>query len=313
MRKVILCSDVELEASAAIALLADAPDIQVLGIVASAGRVTADTAANNACRVLGCLQKDIPVVKGIGTPLVADLYEMRKAWELPPEWWPQYGPIPDEICGQVGDKIPSSSGVLWIIETLMQTNEKVTLLLLGPMTDLALALKIQPEIADNIEQLIIVGGGHKFTDISAAAEFNIRYDPEAAAIVMGCNIPKYLIPLDCAHSVKIPESVIDEVCQDTAVGAFFKLLVKPLYRRMEQLSVDGIPLPLLLGAAFLYDFTVLPDVIDYSVDVDFSGGYADGQTIFDTRRIFDDYNCMTTFAADRIAFLNVLHMLSSVR
>lgn len=313
MRKVILCSDVELEASAAIALLADAPDVQLLGIVASSGRISTDTAADNASRVLGYLKKDIPIVKGAGSPLVADLYEMRKSWELAPAWWPKYGPLPEEICGHTAGHISNTCGVIWLIDTLMQAKEKVTVLMLGPLTDLALALKIQPAIIEHIERIIIVGGGHRYTDISAAAEFNIRYDPEAAAIVMGCCVPKCLIPLDCAHSVKITESSIEAVCQDTSAGRLVRNLVKKIFRRFEHYDTDSIPLPLLVGASYLWESNVLPDLVDYSVDIDFSGGYADGQTIFDTRRIFDDYNCMTTFCADKASFLNALHVLSGVR
>lgn len=317
MRKVILCSDVELEASAALALLADAPNTELLGIVAGAGRVTSEIAADSASRVLGCLGLNIPVVKGTGSPMVADLSAMRKAWELLPEQWPVFGPVPADVCGEKGGIVPGSCGVIWLIDTLMGAQDKITLLMLGPLTDLALALKIQPAITDHIERVIIVGGGHRYTDISAAAEFNIRYDPEAAAIVLGCAVPKYLIPLDCAYSSLISQDTIEGALQNTSVGALVLKLVQPLYRRYGKQNADGlsmgIPLPLLLGACFLWESAVLKDVIPYSVDVDFSGGYADGQTIFDTRRIFDDYNCLTTFTADRTAFLDVLHTLSAAR
>ena len=308
MKKVILCSDVELEASAAIALLAASPEVELLGIVAGAGRVCMETAFENACKMVGCLGKKIPVVKGTAGPMVASLNVMRKAWEEPPSWWPAFGLIPEEFSVQPNDILQDVCGVIWMINTLMSSPNKVDILTLGPLTDLALALKIQPEIANHIDRIVLVGGGHRYTDISGAAEFNIWFDPEAAAIVLHSAVSKYLIPLDCAYSAGIRESVIYEAVGTDKFGQMIRCLLHPVYERYEKwFAQKEIPLPMLIGAGFLCASNVLKDVMNYSVDIDFGGGYADGQTIFDTRRIFDDYNCMTTFAADADALLSVIH------
>lgn len=306
MKKLILCADVEWEASAALALLIASGQWELSGIVAGNGRVTPEVAAKNAAQIAGYLRSNIPICRGTACAMVADLFPLRKSWEpLPPDW-PAYGELPAEIPSGETPAPSEENGVLWLVKTLMRSGEKITILTLGPLTDLGLALRIQPRIREHIEEILIVGGGHRYTDVTACAEFNIRCDPEAAAIVMDCPVPKTLIPLDCAYSVRMErESLLGALAPGT-IRELIGRLLDLIYAR----GGGKVPLPALVGVCALCCPDVLRGKIPYSVDVDCSGGYADGQTVFDTRRIFDDYNCQTAFEADRDQFLHTLRALS---
>lgn len=310
MKKVILCSDVELEASASIALLAQSSAIDLLGVVASAGRVSAEEASANAQHVLQKTGRDIPVLRGSLDAIIADLDPLRKNWEPAPGL--NHGKTLRNVS--LGDPREHSGkcGVIWMIDTLMRSPEKVILLMLGPLTDLALTLKVQPDIAAHIEEVVIVGGGYRQTDVSAAAEFNIHYDPEAAAIVFASPLPKTVIPLDCAHSALLKEKDLQKALSGSVAGILAMESLCRLFQRHKSVDegASGLPFPMLLGAVYLFDPLVLGPTIPYRVDVDYSGGYAYGQTVFDTRRIFDNYNCLVSFSTCKKKLVECLRRLA---
>lgn len=307
MEKLILCADVEWEAAAALALLAGSKQWELLGIVAGNGRVQPRISAENAACVMARLRRSVPVFCGTDCAMVADISPLRKSWEPSARKGPAFGRLPDELSSPDPAPPAPSGGVLWLAETLSKSGEKITVLTLGPLTDLALALRLRPQIVEHIREILIVGGGHRYADATPCAEFNIRCDPEAAAIVMGCSCPKTLVPLDCAYSVLMDWEPLSQAFPPGGRGALAGRLLELLFTR------DGgaVPLPALVGVCALCNSKVLRGTLPYSVDVDFSGGYADGRTVFDTRRIFEDYNCKTAFEADEEQYLSTLRSLAA--
>ena len=76
----------------------------------------------------------------------------------------------------------------WYINTLMNAKEKITLILTGPLTNFALAYRIEPAIIDHIEEIVIMGGSVYGGNILPKAEFNIYHDPDAAKIVFNAKV-----------------------------------------------------------------------------------------------------------------------------
>lgn len=307
MEKLILCADVEWEAAAALALLARSGRWELLGVLAGSGRVPSKVSAENAAYAAAYLRCDIPVYRGTDCAMVADLTPLRKSWDPPLREASAFGRLPDEFSAGNAPAVSGRGGVLWLVDTLLKREDKVAILTLGPLTDLALALRIQPQIAEHIQEILIVGGGHRHTDATACAQFNMRFDPEAAAIVMSCPVPKTLVPLDCAYSVRMDWDRLSEALPSGDRNPLVRCLLELLYARCG----GAVPLPALVGVCALCNPDVLRNKLPYNVDVDFSGGYADGQTVFDTRRIFDDYNCETAFEADEEQFLATLRLLAA--
>jgi len=97
--------------------------------------------------------------------------------------------------------LQNKHAIEFLIETLSTASEKITLVITGPMTNLAIALIQRPEIADNIEQIIAMGGSIGAGNITPAAEFNMYADPHAAYVVFNSGIKITLIGLDVTHQI----------------------------------------------------------------------------------------------------------------
>tara|TARA_R110000868_G_scaffold213257_2_gene463189 strand:- start:21818 stop:22648 length:831 start_codon:yes stop_codon:yes gene_type:complete len=123
-------------------------------------------------------------------------------------------PVP-EIHGDTGidgwDWAPARQGpaeghaVDFLVRTVMGHPEPVTLIVLGPQTNIAMALRRAPEMVDNIARIVFMGGGYfEGGNMTPAAEYNILVDPEAARIVLGAGVPVTAVPLDCTHAACAP-------------------------------------------------------------------------------------------------------------
>ena len=109
-------------------------------------------------------------------------------------------------------QLQDKHAVDFIIETLMQREAgTVTLCVLGPMTNIAVALQREPRIAGRIKQIVAMGGGFfEGGNITPTAEFNIYVDPQAAALIFASGIPITLLPLDCTHQALTSKARIEK-------------------------------------------------------------------------------------------------------
>jgi len=87
----------------------------------------------------------------------------------------------------------------WLIDTLLASAGDITLVPVGPLTNIATAIQKEPAILEKIPEIVIMGGAHDHGNSTASAEFNIWMDPEAARIVVNCGRPIRMIPLDATH------------------------------------------------------------------------------------------------------------------
>tara|TARA_R110000868_G_scaffold42434_1_gene143565 strand:+ start:1018 stop:1950 length:933 start_codon:yes stop_codon:yes gene_type:complete len=194
MRSIIIDTDPGQDDALAILLALASPELNVLGIVAVAGNVPLALTTRNirvVCELAG--RQDVPVYGGADRPLTRALVTAEHV----------HGKT-----GLDGVELPEPTmalqrqhGVDFIVETIMKQPERsVTLCTLGPLTNVALALQTEPRIAARLQGLVMMGGGFfEGGNITAAAEFNIFVDPEAAEIVLESGIATTMIPLDCTH------------------------------------------------------------------------------------------------------------------
>jgi purine nucleosidase len=199
MHHVIIDTDPGQDDAFALLLALAAPEITVLGITTVAGNVPVSQTADNARRILE--------LAGHGA------LEVFPGSERPILRAPR--PVP-EIHGDTGidgwDWAPAATpprnrhAVDWMVDTLLAAPEgTVEVILLGPQTNLALALRRAPALATRIRGVTFMGGGFfEGGNMTPAAEYNILVDPEAAAIVLDSGIPITAVPLDCTHSAPAP-------------------------------------------------------------------------------------------------------------
>ncbi len=179
--------------------LANPDQLNVLGITTVAGNVPLPLTQKNArclCELAG--HADLPIYAGCPRPLLRPLITA------------------EEVHGRTGldgihlpePQMPlqSQHAVDFLIDTLMQSPQKITLATLGPLTNIAVALIKHPEICSQIEAIVVMGGAVTQGNITPSAEFNVYVDPHAAHVVLSAGLPVTLVTLDVTHqAIATPE------------------------------------------------------------------------------------------------------------
>ena len=183
----------------AIAIMAAARYCDLLGITTVNGNVGLERTTRNAlitCQVAGI---DVPVHAGASRPLVAE---------------PRHAQFIHGESGLDGPRLPaleravaSDDAVRFIIDTA-RSRAGVWLVAVGPLTNVALALRTAPDIAGRLAGISVMGGGIAFGNVTPAAEFNIYADPEAAAVVFEAPLRRVIAPLDLTHQLLIDEGAV---------------------------------------------------------------------------------------------------------
>ena len=180
------------DAVAILIALAYFSDEEILGITTVAGNVKVEIGTNNALRILEHADRNkIPGYEGEKAPLERKL--------LTAEWVHgtdglNFVPFPSP-----SKEKKKKDAVSFLKESLDNSDEKVTLCVLGPMTNIGKLLQKFPEISTKIEKIIFMGGGAGFGNHTPVAEFNILVDPEAANIVFKSGVELVMMGLDVTH------------------------------------------------------------------------------------------------------------------
>ena len=210
------------------------------------------------------------------------------------------------------------SAVVWLIETLMAADDhSITLIPVGPLTNIGVAIRADPRILSKIKRIVLMGGGYLVNSRTPAAEFNIWADPEAAEIVFqsGCEIT--CVPLDATHAAYITLEQTDELRDiNTKEARFIADIIEGRIQGYVRRDKDmdqrkGAPVHDALAVCAVLHPEVLTDVAECNCHVDISGGYAYGQTILDRRELKngEPKNCKFALNADRRIFF---HWMKSV-
>ncbi|MBI9046478.1 MAG: nucleoside hydrolase [Anaerolineaceae bacterium] len=293
-KKVIL--DVDTGSDDAIAIMAAIlhPELEVIGITTVCGNQPLENTTENTLRVVDLLGVDVPVYRGCAGPMVAELNPNRQAHSQQSTKSKEIDGKKVEIHSEYLNIPPSKTkeqerrAVSYLIDILMASDGDIILIPVGPLTNIGTAMIADPRIKKKIKQIVIMGGGHHISNNTSAAEFNIWKDPEAAQIVFtsGCNV--ILVPLDATHEgyVTSSESAKIRAMNTPASIAVADLLDQRInaYKNLQPLAVeDSTPPHDALAVLAAVDESVLENVQFRHVDVDFSGGIADGRTVVDDR------------------------------
>ena len=220
-RPMIIDTDPGIDDTVAILLALGSAELELLGVVTVAGNVGLPTTFRNARAVLELAGRgDIPVYAGCPRPLSPGGPRVSDAHSE--------GGLGDLALPEPGLPPRDEHGVVWLIETLRRAEPRsITLAALGPLTNIATALVMAPEIAAGIAELVLMGGGTR-GNITAAAEFNIHCDPQAAALVFDSGLPITMVPLDVTETVRsTPERIAPIALLGTRCGAAAASLLGP--------------------------------------------------------------------------------------
>ena len=189
---IILDVDPGHDDAVAIMLACGAPEIELLGVTTVAGNVPLEKTTRNALRVLSLVGRPgVPVAAGAAAPLVRPL---RTAEDIYGESGLEGPEIPDASFG------PAERGATELIaDAVKGSPEPVTLVPVGPLTNVALFLREHPELRERIARISLMGGSIGLGNTTPAAEFNVYVDPEAAREVFESGLPITMSGLDVTH------------------------------------------------------------------------------------------------------------------
>ena len=275
-RRVILDCDPGHDDAMAILLAAASPAIELEGITVVAGNQTLEKCALNArrvCTVAGIV--DVPIVPGADRPLrrdpivAADIHGVSGLDG--PEW-------PEPTVG-----LDARHAAEFIVERALTAEDRpLTVVAVGPLTNVALALEREPAIAGRIDRISIMGGAIGLGNWTPAAEFNIHADPEAAAAVIGSGIPVTLVPLEVTHRALATSAVLDRISAlGSPVAAMSVALMRyfaETYERVFGFEAPAVHDPCAVAAVI--DATVVP-LRRLNVEVETAPGLHLGRTVVD--------------------------------
>ncbi len=271
-KRIIIDTDPGTDDALAILLALNSPEVRVEGISVVAGNVTADMGFDNALGITALAGRcDIPVAKGAERPISRNLV-------IEPFW---NGPgglggaqLPAQRC-----KPDARFGPDLIIDLVHKFPHEITLVPVGPETNIALAVLKDPSIVPLVKGVILMGGSITGGNVSGAAEFNIWGDPEAASIVFNAGWPITMAGLDVTEITLIHDPDVAELLKNAGPEAKFAAAVAKFQIGLYQgtgfpggaihdaLAVGGAIDPTFLQTRYLH------------VDVEADGRYARGQTI----------------------------------
>ena len=301
-RKVIFDCDPGLDDALALLIACASDELEILAVTTVAGNSTIENTTQNALNLLQFYGRpDIPVARGNANPLLHDF---------------SYGEHVHGSSGIGGTHFPIAQRKPdprrahdLIHDLLMQSEEKVTLIATGPLTNIGLALTLYPEIKDKIEFISIMGGSLAVGNLSAVAEANTFNDPEAADIVFKAGIPMAMFGLNVTYATQIyPEDMdrIEAIGSDLAKAAagFMRTHYK-FYQPNPYFKGD--PSHDSCAVAYL----LKPELFrmeKMNVVVELSGQYTRGQTVIDQHGVTGrEPNILVAFESRREAYVQFVY------
>jgi purine nucleosidase len=275
-KRLIIDTDPGIDDSLAILLSLASPEVQLEALTIVSGNTTASQGVLNALSVLELAgATTIPVSIGVPVPLVQPLL------------------IASETHGQTGigyahlptPQLTASQqhGVDRIIETILSNPGEISLVAIGPLTNIAMAVRREPRLVEAVREVIIMGGAIRTGgNTTPLAEYNTYCDPHAAHIVFHSGLPITLVPLDVTYRAILTQADVQRlleipspITRFIADATRFYMEFHDEYQKIEGCIIND---PLALALTFA------PQLVDTEhlyVDVDISGGVSMGKTFAD--------------------------------
>jgi inosine-uridine nucleoside N-ribohydrolase len=304
MKRIVLDCDPGNDDALGILVAAGHPGLSLAAVTTGAGHLAADRTAHNAARMVAMLGGDLPhVAAGAAGPLVrkrliATILDMESGLD------PKRDDLPS---------VPFASR--HSAELILEQTERepgLTVVTTGPLTNLALALRSDHRLAARIGRIVMLGGSWGLGNKTAAAEWNILCDPEAAAIVFGAGIPCTMIPIDAAAAVQIDDELVAAVARtDTPCVAFALELLRSLRSTYRAPLFGPADAPLNDPCASLVAAEpALVQTVPAHVEIECAGRHTYGRSVIDFAGRSGPVNCDVVVrfdvAATRAAFVAAL-------
>lgn len=301
-KPIIIDTDPGIDDALAIMLAAASPEVRILGMTAVAGNTGLEYTAPNLAKIADLLGLDVPLGRGAVGPL----------WRR--------DTVPDGNVhgsdGLGGYQLPPSQRTLepavpLLARLVEESDQPVTIVAIGPLTNIALFVNEYPETARKVERIVIMGGGARdvLGNATPTAEFNIYFDPDAAAAMFNFGVPITMIGLDVTHKALVGSAHLAGL---HASGGPIAHMVEGILGHYGEHAYSGTDRDdavaqhdsLAVAAAFL------PDIVTtehHYVDVENVGRLTSGMTVVDfAGRTGREPNCDVALDVDADRFISLL-------
>jgi len=302
VRRFIIDTDTASDDAVALAMALNHPDAEAEAITVVAGNVPLDCGVQNALYTVERCGKSTPVYAGLDGPMLRPLETAQFC----------HG---EDGLGDIGlpltGRTPADGhAVDVLIDTARRLAGEITLVTLGPLTNVATALLRAPELATQVERCVIMGGiGYGYGNIIPAAEYNIWVDPDAAKIVFESGLPIVMAGWDISHKfATFTAEQADELHAISDLAAFCVDIQKALRQfGIDYLKQDGFDLPDPIAMAVALEPDVATVVKHLRVDIETKSELTRGATVVDHLRVSGrEPNADVVLEASRERFLEVL-------
>ncbi|HNN11944.1 MAG TPA: nucleoside hydrolase [Anaerolineales bacterium] len=280
-KRIIIDTDPGVDDALTFLLALASPEIQLEALTTVQGNVSIEKATRNALSVLELAHAShIPVAQGCSHPLIK---EPHKSGEV------VHGSSGIGRSNLAAPKsVPlTSHAVDYLIERALAEPGELSIFPIGPLTNIALAIRKEPRFAKAVKELVIMGGAIRSGgNVTPLAEFNIHEDPHAAHVVFNSGIPITLIPLDVTYKCLLTAEDVEHLNRnESPIAKFVRDATADymaFYKQYE--GFDGCALhdPLTLATVIAPELLTLEE---HYVDVDISGGVSTGKTYADFMKV----------------------------
>jgi inosine-uridine nucleoside N-ribohydrolase len=284
----------------ALLLALGSPEVELLGVTTVSGNQTLDKTTANAIRVLEFVGRgDVPVAAGADRPLVRERFVAAYVHgdsgldgpALPP---PEKAPEADHAVDFLADRILGSP-------------EPVTLVPVGPLTNVGLLLARYPEVSRNLREVVVMGGAIAEGNVTPAAEFNVWADPEAAWRVFRSGLDLTMIGLDVTHKALLGPAHGERLRSAGRAGTLVAELLEffNVYHR-ETYGFDGSPIHDAVAVAQVVRPGIV-ETLERNVEIETESELCRGRTVVDLwRRTDREPNAKVGVDIDADGFLELL-------
>lgn len=278
--KIIIDTDPGVDDALTFLLALASPEIQLEALTSVHGNIGIENTTRNALAVLELAKAShIPVARGCELPIISRVYQSGKNVH-------GIKGVGNAELPEPKSKAVNPHALDFLIEKVNTEPNQISVFPIGPLTNIALAIRKEPSFAKNIKELVIMGGAIKHGgNATPLAEFNIFADPHAAHVVFHSGIPIKLIPLDVTQQCLLTSADIKKISKiNSPIATFIKDATSVYLDFYKQEGIDGCALhdPLTLATI------IAPELLtfeEYYVDVDMSGGVSNGNTFADLMRV----------------------------
>ena len=273
-RKILIDTDPGIDDAMAIFYALESPSLEVVGLTTVFGNAHTSVCTTNALKLLEITGRtDIPVAPGVDAPLAM----------------PYRGPVAfvhgEDGQGDVFLPPPTTSplsidAATFIIDTVMNAPGEITLVALGPLTNVAAAMQIEPSLTSQLAEIVLMGG-NAFVggNASPAAEANILNDPEAADIVFGADCPIVMAGLDVTEQTVMTSADLARMATFDNPRARHLSAIVPFYQGFyrDRLGLDGI----CVHDSSTISYLLAPELytwVEYPIRVDIGNSVCRGKT-----------------------------------